>query len=202
MPSDPAVRALRHPPANFHELKIPRTLQPAREWFGVHQSGLPARYFSLNTHHRFSHQDCPYSFLYLGVDVGTCLFERFGDEAYDRHRSLSKSLWDACCVSSIQLPEVQVCDLTRSRTLSALMVDLTALMNEKLAIPQEWGLAIQQHPGAFEGIKFKSRFNHGACLALFQRDQVEKQLTETLLGALSDQDTAVDWLDEHRVSLY
>jgi hypothetical protein len=202
MSSDPAVRALRHPPANFSQLKIPKTLQPAREWFRVHQSGLAARHFSLNTHHRFSHRDCPCSFLYLGVDVGTCLFERFGDEAYDRQRLLAKSLWDACCLSAIRLPEMQVCDLTRSRTLSALMVDLTALTNEKLAIPQEWGLAIQRHPGEFEGIKFKSRFNNRPCLALFQRGQVEKRMTETLLGALSEQDAALDWLDDHRVSLY
>jgi hypothetical protein len=171
-------------------------------WFRVHQSRFSPRYFSLNTSHRFSHEDCPYHFLYLGVDADTCLFERFGDEAYDQQKTLAKSIWTAYSASIIRVPALHVCDLTKARTLSALLVDLTALTNEKLAIPQAWGLAIQGHPANFQGIKFKSRFNDRPCLALFQRDRIENHLTESVLSELSSYDAAVDWLDKHKISLY
>ena len=36
-------------------------------------------------------------------------------------------------------------------------------------------MAIQQHPAVFQAIKFESRFNGQPCLALFQRDFIEKQ---------------------------
>jgi RES domain len=202
MSNDPAVRTLRFPLANFDYLKVPRTRLPTRNWFKVHQACFSARYFSLNTTHRFSHKDCLYPLLYLAVDVDTCLFERFGDEVYDRQKSLAKSLWDACGVSTIQMPEIHVCDLTKPETLSALRVDLTALTNEKLTIPQEWGLAIQRHPANFQGIKFESRFNDRACLALFGRNGIEKCLRETPLGPLSSHDAAGVWLDKHKVRLY
>ena len=202
MSNSPAVRSLRLPPANFDTLKVPRTRQPTRNWFKVHRACFSARYFSLNTTHRFSHGDCPYPLLYLAVDVDTCLFERFGDEAYDRQKSLANSLWDTCVVSTIQVPETHVWDLTKPQTLSALMVDLTALTNEQLAIPHQWGLAIQRHPANFQGIKFKSRFNDRACLALFGRDGIEKFQSETRLGPLSTHDAAAVWLDKHKVRLY
>jgi hypothetical protein len=202
MSNSPAVRTLRLPPANFDALIIPRSRQPARNWFRVHPSACLALYFSLNTNHRFSHKDCPYPFVYLAVDIETCLFERFGDQAYDQQKSVPQSLWDAHSVSSIQAPGLLVCDLTNAKTLSALTVDLTALLHNNLTAPQEWGLAIQRHPASFQGIKFKSRFNDKACLAMFQRDSAEPCLRETLLDTLPDNDAAVDWLDKYKVSLY
>ncbi len=75
-------------------------------------------------------------------------------------------------------------------------------MNEKLDIPQAWGLAIQKHPCNFQGIKYKSRFNGRACLAMFKRDGIENSLTETILGDLSALDETVDWLDKHKVTIY
>jgi hypothetical protein len=81
-------------------------------------------------------------------------------------------------------------------------VDLTALMHEKLDVPQKWGLAIQKHPFAFQGIKYKSRFNDRACLALFLRDKIEDCLPDTLHGTLSSVADAVEWLDKHKVSLF
>jgi len=140
--------------------------------------------------------------LYLGVNIDTCLFERFGDEAYDGAQTLPQSLWNAHSVSLLQVPEISVCDLTKPETLSALRVDLTALMNEKLDIPQEWGLAIQKHPSNFQGIKYKSRFNDRACLAVFQRDDIKKSMPASVLGVLSSLNEAADWLDKHRVRLY
>ena len=202
MSNDPAVRTLRLPSADFNELRIPGTRQPGREWFRVHQSRLAALFFSLNANHRFSHRDCPYPFLYLAVDMDTCLFERFGDKAYAGQNAIPQSLWAAHRVSSIQAPELRVCDLTHARTLSALRVDLSALMHNDLATPQEWGLALQRHPAGFQGITFKSRFNGKACLAVFQRDGVETRLRETPLDLLPDNDAAVDWLDKYKVSLY
>ena len=89
-----------------------------------------------------------------------------------------------------------------ARTLSALKVDLSALMHNDLRAPQGWGLAIQRHPANFQGIKFKSRFNPKVCLALFGRDGIEKQLQETLVGALPANDAAADWLHDHKVGPY
>jgi hypothetical protein len=202
MASNPAVRALRLPSANLDEIRIPRTRQPAQKWYRVHQSKYPAVHFSLSTSHRFSHRDCPHPFLYLAADVDTCLFERFGDKAYDQQKAIAQSLWEAHCVSAVRVPEVCICDLTRTRTLSALRVDLSALMHNELATPQAWGLALQRHPAQFQAIRFRSRFNSKACLTLFQCGGIEKRLRETLLGPLSECDAAVEWLDKHKVSLY
>jgi hypothetical protein len=159
-------------------------------------------FFSLNPSHRFSHQDCPYPIIYLAADVDTCLFERFGDKTYDQGNTIPESLWDAHSVSTIQVPDVHVCDLTRPKTLSALRVDLGALMHNDLSTPQSWGKAIQSHPAQFQAIKFKSRFNGKACLALFARAGLDQQLKATLFGTLSQNETAVNWLAKHRVGLY
>jgi len=138
MSNDPPARNLRLPPAGFNGVKIPRTRQPARNWFRVHLSQSPAICFALNTSHRFSHKECPYPFLYLAADIDTCLFERFGDKAYDQQKAIAQSLWQAHSVSAIRVPAAYVCDLTRATTLSALMVDLSALMHNDVASPQQW----------------------------------------------------------------
>src|SRR5436190_141540 len=83
-------------------------------------------------------------------------------------------------------------------TLSALNVDLSALTNNNLKVPQAWGLAIQQHPAAFEAIQFKSRFNDWFCLAVFNRGEIEKQITETRIESLLAHLPAIDWLHEHK----
>jgi hypothetical protein len=202
MSSSESVRPIRLPPSNFDGLKVPRTLQKTRQWFRVHQAQYPAIFFSLNSAHRFSHEDCRYRFLYLAADVDTCLFERFGDRTYDQEMAIAQSLWETHCVSAVQVPDVPVCDLTNAKTLSVLRVDLSALMHSNLSTPQNWGKAIQSHPSEFQGIKFKSRFNGKACLALFARDRMEEKLKETSLGTLSENDQSVDWLAKHKVTLY
>jgi hypothetical protein len=202
MSNDPADRPLRLPPADFLGTEILRTRQPGRNWFRVHQSRHSPAHFSLDTHHRYSHNDCPYPFLYLGVDIETCLFERFGDKAYDNQMAISQSLWNAHFVSTIHVPEIHLCDLTNAKTLASLTVDLSALLHTAIAAPQEWGLAIQRHSANFQAIKFKSRFNGKACLALFQRDRIETRLREKRLDTLTNDDAAVDWLDRHSISLY
>jgi hypothetical protein len=202
MSSETPGHTLRHPATDFSQVKIPRTRQPARKWFRIHQHAHNAIHFSLNNTHRFSHEDCPYAVLYLAIDVDTCLFERFGDIAYDGARTVPQSLWEAHCISSIHVPELRLCDLTGSKTLSALQVDYMSLMHHELSTPQEWGLAIQMHPAEFQAIKFKSRFNGKACLAVFQRDNIGIRLRDKFLGSLLENEAAVDWLDKHKVSLY
>src|SRR5437879_11406779 len=108
MSSSPAARPLRLPPTDFDRIKIPKTRQPPRNWFRVHQSGYPAIFLSLNTAHRFSHKDSPYPFLYLGIDIETCLFERFGDETYDDQMAIAQSIWYEHSLSTVQIPEVHV----------------------------------------------------------------------------------------------
>jgi hypothetical protein len=190
------------PPPNLAQIKIPRSRLPARHWFRVHQTQLAAICFSLNPTHRYSHKDCAWPILYMGEDAETCLFERFGDMAYDHERAVPVSLWRAHSLSVVSAPEVMVCDLTNPRTLSALMVDLAALMHPKIEAPQEWGLALQRHPANFQGLKFLSRFNGKACLALFQRDGLENRVTEKRVNGLSEDDSAVDWLARCGVGLY
>jgi hypothetical protein len=140
--------------------------------------------------------------LYLGADLDTCLFERFGDQAYDHQKAIPESLWNANRVSAVQIPDLDLCDLTKAKTLSALLADLSALMHTEVAAPQEWGLAIQRHPANFQGIKYKSRFNGKACLALFERGGIEQLLRENPGDTLANDDATADWLDKHKVSLY
>ena len=198
----PGLRPVRLPAADLNEKRIPVTHLPRRKWHRVHQSAYPAKFFSLNTNHRFSHPQCPYPFLYLGADPATCFFERFGDILYDHKLAIANALWRAHGISAMDVPPLPVCDLTNARTLSALNVDLAALMSNRLSIPQEWGCAIQTHPANFRGIKFKSHFNNGFCLAIICRDEIEKRIKEKFIDALPANDAAADWLHDHRVSLY
>jgi len=201
MPSDRA-RTLRLPPADLSDSKIRRTQQGPRLWYRVHQSRFEAIHFSLRDLHRFSHPDCAHSYLYLGCDTATCLFERFGDEMYDGGLAVAFSLWQTHSVSAIHVPAIHLCDLTNAKTLSALRVDLSALMHNDLKIPQLWGLAIQQHPANFQAIKFKSRFNGKMCLALFNRDNLAKRLKDSAIVSLLNSGDAADWLHKHKVSFY
>src|SRR5207249_10662750 len=150
MSNDPRVRTVRLPTENLKGRRIPKTRQRARLWFRVHQLRFSATHFSLRGIHRFSHPKCPYALLYLGSEIATCLFERFGDEMYNQKKAIAKSLWQAHSVSTVRVLEIQVCDLTNAKTLSALMVDLSALMHPELKTPQAWGLAIQRHPANFQ----------------------------------------------------
>ena len=80
-------------------------------------------------------------------------------------------------------------------------VDKASLLATDLGVPQAWGLAVQQHPAAFEAIKYSSRFIDQPCLALFDRGGMAAQVQETLLGPLGRLDAAVDWLDERKAAL-
>jgi hypothetical protein len=180
---------------------LPRTRQIARAWFRVHTRAHHAIHFSLNSHHRYSHPKCPHKILYVAVDPETCLLERFGDYIYDNARQLPQTLWNDTALSTIDAPHFHLCDLSKTATRSALTVDLTALMNDDLSVPQQWGLEIQNHPSQVPAIKFRSRFTNKACMAIFDRPGTSAQLKESALGPVSKCSQALDWLAQHRVTL-
>lgn len=202
MSSERAARPLRLPPPDAGRLDIPITRQAPAAWVRVHASQFAPVHFSVNPIHRFSHPGSLYGILYLADGVSTCLFERFGDLAYDGEMAIPKSLWNDHCITTIHIPELQVCDLMDALTLSTLRVDLNGLMTHRLAVPQQWGLALQRHPAGFHGIQFRSRFNANRCLALFKRGEVDRLLRIGETAALPDSEEASEWLDRHRVSLY
>jgi len=201
MSSSAPTRPLRLPPAELAQQTLPRVRLPARTWYRVHPTAHDAISFSLNPAHRFSHRDCPYKFLYLGTDLQTCLWERFGDTVFDQDHRLLKALWMGTSVSVIKLPPLSVCDLGKTGVRNALNVDMTALMSYDLSVPQAWGLAIQQHPANFRGIKFNSRFTNRPCLALFDRNNLKIAVDEKGIGQLASFDEALGWLEKFEVEL-
>jgi hypothetical protein len=80
-------------------------------------------------------------------------------------------------------------------------VDKASLLASDLSLPQAWGFAVQQHPAAFEAIKYPSRFVNLPCLALFDRGGTADSLKVKSLGGLSGLDAAVEWLHERRTAL-
>jgi hypothetical protein len=139
--------------------------------------------------------------LYVGVDPETCLWERFGDKLFDGGHSLPRTHWDDASISAIDVPLLQLCDLASTVTRGAITVDLSALMNDDLSVPQAWGLAIQKHPDDAPAIKFKSRFTGRSCVAIFERGSTPGQLKEKALGPLNLFTPALGWLRKHQISL-
>ena len=202
MPSNPTpARRQLKPSLDFARRPIPVTRQPQRAWFRVHRFGAPAALFSRLPHHRFSHPECPFPLLYLAATIPTCLWEYFGDDIFRGRRVISAAKWEGCSVSRISIPELHVCAVTLERTRDAMDVDKASLMAADLAVPQAWGLAVQQHPAAFEAIKYSSRFLDQPCLALVDRAGLSSKLKVTTLGDLSTLDAAVAWLDERKAAL-
>jgi hypothetical protein len=160
-----------------------------------------AIHFTLKPTHRYSHPNCPYPILYVAMDAGTCLWERFGDNVFDHGYTLPKTQWDDQMISTIEVPRLYLCDLSKTATRSALTVDLTALMNDDLTVPQQWGLEIQKHPAQVPALKFQSRFTAKACLAIFDRGGIRVQLKESPLSPLNQFDPALDWLTKNQVTL-
>jgi hypothetical protein len=202
MPSEPTpARRLLKPGADFSQLVIPTTRQPRRIWFRAHWSGSAAVLFGNFPHHRFSHPNSPFPLLYAGATIQTCLWEVFGDDIFKGQRAVSLAKWNGYCISQIIVQELKVCAVNLERTRDAMSVDKASLMATDLSIPQAWGLAVQQHPAAFEAIKYSSRFLDQPCLAVFDRGGLQAQLQVKALGPLNSLDAAVDWLDERKAAL-
>jgi len=152
--------------ADFNQRTIPAPRQPQRPWFRVHRSGSPAIQFGIRAHHRFSHPKCPFPLLYIGATIHACLWECFGDDVLPGgHRVISAAKWDGSSLSRIAVPQLKVCAVGQEPTRDAMGVDKASLLAADLSIPQAWGLAVQQHPAAFEAIKYSSRFIDQPCLA-------------------------------------
>ena len=202
MPSKPkAARTLLRPGRDFDQKHIPITRQPLRRWFRVHKSGSSALYFGTFPHHRFSHPSCPFPLLYLGASIQTSLWEVFGDDVFLDRRTISKTKWQQRSVSQITVPELKLCAVSLEPTRDAMGVDKASLLAADLTIPQAWCLAVQQHPAAFQALKYTSRFIDQPCLALFDRGGLQAQLEVTHLGALNHLEAAVDWLHERQAAL-
>lgn len=201
MAGNQQIRPKRMPPAGLATMDLPRSRQVERAWLRVHPRKLNAIFFSLKPTHRYSHPDCPHPILYVAIDAETCLWEIFGDAVFDNGRAIPKTQWDDLTISIIHVPALHLCDLSRTSTRSAVKVDLTALMNEDLSIPQQWGLAVQIHSSQVPAIKFKSRFTGNACLAIFDRGDIREQIRETPLSPLNEYDPALNWLTKHEVTL-
>jgi hypothetical protein len=201
MAGNQPTRPIRLPPADFGTRKLPGTRQIGRAWFRVHARATQPIVFNLKPTHRYSHPNCPSPILYVAIDPETSLWEVFGDALFDHERALPKTQWDDMILSRIDAPPFQLCDLSKTTTRGALSVDLTALMNDDVSVPQEWGLAIQSHRSLAPAIKFKSRFTGHGCLAIFDRGGIRQQLRETSLGPLSQFDSALTWLTKNQVTL-
>jgi hypothetical protein len=130
-----------------------------------------------------------------------CLWEYFGDDVFRGRHVISAAKWNGCSLSRIRVPQVKACAVSLESTRNAMAVDKASLLAADLSVPQAWGLAVQQHPAAFEVIKYSSRFMDQPCLALFDRGGMAAQLRETPVGELKSLNEAVDWLDEHEVAL-
>lgn len=202
MPSDPLpLRPWYQPGPDFHQRAIPATRQPQQAWFRVHRSAAPAVQFGKLLHHRFSHPQCPFPLLYAGATIAVCLWECFGDDIFGGRRVISAAKWNGCSLSRSVVPQLKVCAASQEPTRNAMGVDKDSLLAADLTIPQAWGLAVQEHPAAFEAIKYSSRFIDLPCLALFGRGDLPARLQATLLGPLNMIDAAVDWLDERKAAL-
>jgi hypothetical protein len=202
MPTNPtSTRALMRPGTDFGGKLIPVTRQPARLWFRVHRAGVPALDFQVLPFHRFSHASCPDPLLYVGPNIQTCLWEVFGDDVFLGNHTIAASKWSGRRVSQISVPELKVCALSLEQTREAAGVDKASLLAADLSIPQEWGLALQQHSAGFQAIKYTSRFVDQPCLALFDREGLQGKLKTRLLGDLEELEAAVDWLHARKVAL-
>jgi hypothetical protein len=139
--------------------------------------------------------------LYVGASIGACLWEYFGDDVLGGQRVISAGKWNGCSLSRIAVPQLEVCAVSQEPTRDAMGVDKASLLATDLNVPQAWGLAVQQHPAAFDALKYSSRFIDQPCLALFNRERMEARLRATVLGPLSTLEAAVDWLDERKAAL-
>lgn len=194
-------RPLRLPPPEFPSLDVPVTPYPARMLWRLHALGQSALHFSINPDHRFSHTACAANLLYLGEELTTCIWERFGDDILNVDARVSLALWTSRALSRVTVPTLRLCDLTDELTRSRAKVDVSALTHTDLSVPQAWGLAIQQHPANFDGLRYRSRFDNQPCITLFERAPLVPQLREALAGALADAAEADAFVTQHTISL-
>jgi len=194
-------RPIRLPPADIALHELP-TRSCELNVLRVHHVAIPAMKFRLSRKHRFSHPDAAVGLLYAGEDLETCLWECYGDSILEPVSEISKADWSARRLTRIvsSLP-VKICDLAELATRRKLRMDLSALKNPDLAIPQAWGHAIQNHPDAADALRYPSRFTGKPCLALFDRPGLAGRCEETPLGALHELEEAAGFLETNSIAL-
>ena len=198
----PHSRPIRLPASDFDLTPLPVSETKPLEAIRVHSGQFPAISFRLNPDHRFSHPAAPGGLLYLGEDLETCLWECFGDAILDKGSEITRALWQSRMVSRITFASPpRLCDLTILSVRRTLGLDLSAMKHTELDVPQAWGLAIQNHPDAVDGLRFFSRFTGNPCVALFERPSFASRLRETPVSLLAELDTADDFLDANSVAL-
>lgn len=197
----PARRQTWEPPADLAAREVPSHRLESRAWFRVHWRGEPAATFRLAAHHRYSHPECAHPILYLGSDPSACLWERFGDGLFGGAHTLSFRFLGDFVLTRIEVPALTVCDLTSTRVRNALSVDRATLMHPDLEVTQAWGRAIQQHPNAFRGLRYTSRFIDRPCLALFDREALAGELVAVTEGAVLELPSTTEWLERNKVRL-
>jgi len=196
----PHSRPIRLPAADFELKPLPVSAPVMLEAFRIHSVRFPAISFRLNSEHRFSHPDAPGGLLYLGEDLETCLWECFGDEILN-HSTIAKVDWCKQLSKIASTTRLNLCDLTILSVRRALGLDLSAMKHTEFDVPQAWGLAIQNHPDAVDGLRYLSRFTGNPCIVLFARPGLAAKLRETPVSLLAALDTADDFLDANRIAL-
>lgn len=195
-------RPIRRPAADFDKRPLPVKTVKGLNAMRVHGNRHPATGFRLIPSHRFSHPDAPEGLLYAGFDLGTCLWEVFGDAILDPGSVISSARWMKQRVSRVHSSAIfRLCDLTDQKTRTALKVDLSALKHTDLDVPQAWGLAIQKHPDNVDGFLYQSRFSGETCIVLFDRPGLAAKLNSTVVGDLADLDEGNQFLDDNEVAL-
>ena len=198
----PHSRPIRLPAIEFNWKPLPVSGFDKLEAFRVHNVRFPALSFRLNPDHRFSHPDAPGGLLYLGENFETCLWECFGDAILDKGSEITRAVWQSRMVSRIESTvPLNLCDLTHLSVRRALGLDLSAMKHTELDVPQAWGLALQNHPDAVDGLHYFSRFTGNPCTVLFERPGLASQLREIPFSLLAELDTADDFLDANSIAL-
>lgn len=172
---------------------------PETTWFRVHPLDKSAIYFGKSANNRFTPKNSPFGVLYAGEDLPTTLFEVFGDEMFENDCRVRAWRWMSYRISKMRIPSVVICDLSDEQTRTALRVDLSTLMTPEIEVPQEWALAIMNHPTEVDGIQYQSRFTSRKCLALFNRREIGSKISTTPLGELPKIPEANKFLDEYEV---
>lgn len=162
-----SIKPLRLPPKDLSRLTLESTTLSASGWVRLHFPG-KAMAFSKNPEHRFTPPNAKIRVLYVSRDEETAALEIYGDKLYGRkHGQIDKNDWESRQFSSLTLPPVKVANLTFN-AMTAARVDLGALAHRSRNVTHQWGAAVMNHPDAFHGMLFISRFTAKTCAALFQ----------------------------------
>jgi len=89
----------------------------------------------------------------------------------------------------------------RLSDLTDLKVDLSALKQPDLTIPQAWGLAIVNHPEKVDGFHFPSRFTGKRCNVLLDRKRFSSALKTKPISPLTDLQEAGNFLETNEIAL-